>query len=209
MTLERLHLVTHTEASHHVDGLVGGWFDSELTPHGQQQATRIAEVLAERIGSGPVGVHSSDLARARQTAAPIADRLDVEVLTDARLRERSFGEAEGRPQQWLRERAIPVPEGADLLTHHDGPAGAETRGQLAQRLYAVLHEILAEPREHLVIVSHGSATSYLILAWLGVPVAAAGRGFFRLDSGSITTLAPSPAHQSHNVLTVNETVSSE
>lgn len=208
MTLERLHLVTHAEATHHVDGLVGGWFDSELTPRGREQADRIAAVLEERIGHWPVRVHSSDLARAQQTAAPIADRLGVEVLPDARLRERSFGEAEGRPQQWLRERVIPVPEGADLLTHHDGPAGVETRLQLAQRLFAALHEILVEPCNHLVIVSHGSATSYLIMAWLGVPLEAVGRGFFRLDSGTITTLAPSPAHRSHTVLSVNEPLTS-
>ena len=32
--MTRVFLVTHTEATHHVDGLVGGWFDSELTARG-------------------------------------------------------------------------------------------------------------------------------------------------------------------------------
>lgn len=100
---------------------------------------------------------------------------------------------------------IPVPEGGDLLSHHDGPDGVETRGQLVERLFAALADILADPCEQLVIVSHGSASSYLVSAWLGIPREAAGRGFFHLDSGSISTLAPSPAHQTHNVLSLNET----
>lgn len=88
-------LVTHTEAQHHVDGLVGGWFDSELTPRGHKQVVCVAAAVAERIGTSAVRLYSSDLRRAHQTARHIADRLGVNVTTDDRLRERSFGEAEG------------------------------------------------------------------------------------------------------------------
>ena len=46
-------VVTHPEATHHVEGLVGGQFDSTLTPRGERDAAAIAAALRDRIdGSG-------------------------------------------------------------------------------------------------------------------------------------------------------------
>ena len=44
-----IYLVTHPEATHHTDGLVGGWFDSDLTTRGVEQAGAIAESLVRRL----------------------------------------------------------------------------------------------------------------------------------------------------------------
>jgi probable phosphoglycerate mutase len=203
--MRHIYLVTHPEAQHHVDGLVGGWHDSVLTARGHQQAERIADVLASRIGSGPVEVYSSDLRRASQAADRIARRFSVEVRTDARLRERSNGEADGRPQAWLDERRIPLPQYGDRLGHHDGPAGAETRLALVERLYPALDDIVRRPATNQIIVSHGSASSYLIAAWIGMPMMSTDRVFFPLTSGSITTLRRNDTHFSHQVLALNET----
>ncbi|GAA1567296.1 histidine phosphatase family protein [Kribbella hippodromi] len=200
-----IYLVTHAEARHHVDGVVGGWYDSVLTVRGGLQAERIADVLQSRIGAQAVEVYSSDLRRASQTAERIARRFSVEVRTDARLRERSNGEADGRPQAWLDERRIPMPEDGDRLGHHDGPAGAETRLALVERLYPALDDILRRPVENQVIVSHGSASSYLIAAWIGMPMRSTDRVFFPLASGSITTLRRNDTHHSHQVISLNET----
>ncbi|ADB29768.1 Phosphoglycerate mutase [Kribbella flavida DSM 17836] len=203
--MRHIYLVTHPEAQHHVDGIVGGWHDSELTPRGRLQAECIAEVLASRIGQQPVEVYSSDLSRASQTAERIAQSLAVEVQTDPRLRERSNGEADGRPQAWLAERRIPLPEYGDRLGHHDGPAGAETRLQLVERLYPALADILRQPVAHQIVVSHASASSYLIAAWIGMPKTSTDRVFFPLTAGSITTLRRNDTHHSHQVVTLNET----
>ncbi|MEV6283603.1 histidine phosphatase family protein [Kribbella sp. NPDC051770] len=203
--MRRIHLVTHPEAQHHLDGLVGGWFDSELTERGRLQAGRIAEVLAGRVGGRVVEVWASDLRRAAEAAEVIGRRLGVGVTTDARLRERSNGEADGKPQAWLEERRVPLPEFGDRLGHHDGPTGAETRRELVQRLYPVLEEILRQPVQEQVVVSHGSASSYLIAAWIGMPMEATGRGFFPLKAGSITTLVRNDSHFSHQVVALNET----
>jgi probable phosphoglycerate mutase len=200
-----IYVVTHPQAQHHVDGLVGGWHDSVLTARGHQQAERIADVLASRIESAPVEIYSSDLRRASQAAERIARRFSVEVRTDARLRERSNGEADGRPQSWLDERRIPLPGYGARLGHHDGPAGAETRLALVERLYPALDDIVRRPATNQVIVSHGSASSYLIAAWIGMPMTSTDRVFFPLTSGSITTLRRNDTHFSHQVLTLNET----
>ncbi|MEU4196625.1 histidine phosphatase family protein [Kribbella sp. NPDC026611] len=203
--MRTLYLVTHPEAQHHVDDVVGGWHDSALTERGRQQAERIADVLADRIGPQPVEIYSSDLRRTTETAERIARRFNVEVRTDPRLRERSNGDADGRPQSWLAERRIPLPESGDRLAHHDGPANAETRLQLVERLYPALADILTQPSENQIVVSHGSASSYLILAWLGMPMRSTDLGFFPLTSGSITTLHHNDTHHSHQVLSLNET----
>ncbi|MDX6258929.1 MAG: hypothetical protein QOH84_617, partial [Kribbellaceae bacterium] len=200
--MRRIYLVAHAEAQHHVDGVVGGWYDSQLTARGRVQAERIAEVLAGRIGSEAVEVYSSDLRRASQTAERIARRFAVGVRADERLRERSNGEADGRPQAWLDERRIPLPEYGDRLGHHDGPAGAETRLALVQRLYPALDDIIRRPVVNQIVVSHASASSYLIAAWIGMPMTSTDRGFFPLKSGSITTLVRNDTHFSHQVVTL-------
>nr|WP_133803335.1 histidine phosphatase family protein [Kribbella sp. VKM Ac-2527] len=203
--MRHIYLVTHPEAQHHVDGIVGGWHDSDLTARGRLQADRIAEVLASRIGLQPVDIYSSDLNRASHTAERIARRFSVDVQTDARLRERSNGEADGRPQAWLAEHRIPLPEYGDRLGHHDGPAGAETRMALVERLYPALDDILRRPVANQIVVSHGSASSYLIAAWIGMPMTSTDRAFFPLTSGSITTLLRNDTHYSHQVVSLNET----
>lgn len=38
--MRHLYVVTHTEATHHVDNIVGGWHDSQLTPNGKRAARR-------------------------------------------------------------------------------------------------------------------------------------------------------------------------
>lgn len=203
--MRTIYLVTHPEAQHHVDGLVGGWYDSELTERGQLEAERIADVLVERIGERPVEVSSSDLRRASEAADRIARRFSVEVRADTRLRERSNGEADGKSQEWLDERRIPLPEYGDRLGHHDGPAGAETRLALVERLYPALEDIISSTVETQIVVSHGSASSYLISAWIGMPMLSTDRGFFPLKSGSITTLRRNDTHFSNQVVALNET----
>ncbi|MFI9771920.1 histidine phosphatase family protein [Streptomyces sp. NPDC052415] len=49
--MRTLYVVTHPEATHHVEGVVGGWHDSQLTPVGVRAAVSIAQALQ---GPGPV-----------------------------------------------------------------------------------------------------------------------------------------------------------
>src|SRR5699024_1708890 len=77
------YVVTHPQSQHHVDGLVGGWFDSELSALGAQQAGLIASELRRRIPNGAaVEVFSSDLRRTRATADAIAQALSASVEAD-------------------------------------------------------------------------------------------------------------------------------
>ncbi len=136
-------MVTHPEAEHHIAGLVGGWHDSVLTERGRAQATAVARRLRGLIpGGAGIEVVSSDLLRTRETADIVAAELDVTPALDERLREKSYGAAEGRPQQWLDERFIAPPAVGDRMHHREGVDGAETRHDIASRIYAAVDDIL-------------------------------------------------------------------
>ena len=126
-----IYVVTHPEATHHVDGVVGGWHDSDLTAQGRRDAEAIAEALGRQLGGRNIEVFSSDLLRARRTADAIATTLNTVPFLDPRLREKSYGVAEGRQQSWLDERFIPPPAVGDRMSHDEGIPGAETKAAFA------------------------------------------------------------------------------
>ena len=71
--MRTLYVVTHPEATHHVEGVVGGWHDSPLTPAGVRAAGAIARALRARIPDGAeVELFSSDLLRTVRTAEEVA-----------------------------------------------------------------------------------------------------------------------------------------
>lgn len=204
--MRNIHVVTHPEATHHIDGLVGGWFDSDLTDRGRAHAEQIAEALAGRIPANtPVEMFSSDLIRARHTAEIVAKRLGIDVSLDADLREKSYGEAGGRPQAWLDERFIPPPAAGERMRHDEGVPGAETKWQQAVRAYSALDRVLRSNVENQIVVTHGGTATFLIAAWIGMPVDSAGFVSFRVSSGSITSLREDDYFHNRGVVHLNDT----
>jgi 2,3-bisphosphoglycerate-dependent phosphoglycerate mutase len=197
--MKAIYVVTHAEATHHVDGVVGGWFDSDLTERGSVQAEAIAASLAARTRGASLEVFSSDLLRARRTAETIARRLGTHVTIDPDLREKSYGEAEGKDLSWLRARSIPLPEFGERLRHDEGIAGAETRMDLAIRAYRAMRRIEELPGEQQVLVTHGGTTTLLIAAWIGMPIDAAGLVQFKVSAASISVLRKDNQNYSHQV----------
>ena len=184
-----IYVVTHPEATHHREGLVGGWYDSDLTARGLADAVSIARWIRGQIPAGvTTGIVSSDSLRARRTAKPISDAVGSAVTLDRRLREKSHGIAEGRPQRWLDEHFVPPPALGDRLNHDEGVPGAETKGDFAARVYSAMKSIIANPAEYQVIVTHGFVLTFVIAAWIQMPPESLGYAKFRSTPGSITTL---------------------
>jgi probable phosphoglycerate mutase len=144
------------------------------------------------------------LLRARHTAEIIATCLHTGVTTDPDLREKSFGEAEGKPQAWLRERRIPLPDKGERLRHDEGIPGAETRMDLAERCYRAMARILESPESNQIVVTHGGPATVLIVACIEMPLEAAGRVQFAVSSGSITVLRKDPWNFSHQLVELND-----
>ena len=185
-----LYLVTHPHAEHTEAGLVGGWHDSNLSERGLLDARLIAVELERRRGgkSRPLRITASDLARCSQTAEILAARLNAPVTLDPRLREISFGEADGRTTGWLNERQIPAPD--DNRLDHRGPIPWRRdapRGRTARRGMHCGTD--GGPRKHdHVVITHGYAQTFVITSWLQIPVESTGFVSFTPSPGSITHL---------------------
>jgi 2,3-bisphosphoglycerate-dependent phosphoglycerate mutase len=70
-----------------------GWRDTPLNGTGRRQAAELANRVA---AEPPTSLWASDLSRARETAEIVGRRLGLPVKLDARLREASRGDWEGR-----------------------------------------------------------------------------------------------------------------
>ncbi len=198
-----IYLVAHGEARHHVEGLVGGWYDSDLTELGQRQAQAVASRIAQLVGEAPVEIYSSDLRRAAQTAAPIAQALQAKVTHWSDLRERSYGVAGGRTDAWLEERFVPAPEDG-RLDHRDGLDEAETKREFATRIYRAMDQIAESQGSTQVVVTHGYAVTFAIAAWIRMPLEAVGWVNFRSSAAGISRLSEDDRWLNRNVLSLND-----
>ena len=187
--MKEFFIVTHTQATHHIDRLVGGCYNSDRTEQGKTDAIACGKRLLE-LGLDGIPIISSDLARTRQTAEAIGECLGSPIRHDARLREMSFGDAEGRPVADVGG-AIPSHDGDNRLDFCN-EFGGETKRELASRLYEVMEEIISETRA--IICTHGYATTFLIACWIGMPIESVGYVNFRVRPGSITHLVEDDLH---------------
>lgn len=158
--------IQHCQSQQHVNGMMGGWNDWELTELGFQQARRLAERLAPELAGQSVKLLSSDLKRAAQTAAPLAERLGLEVEYRPALRELNGGPRMlGKSKAWYREHR----ENAGFLVDERPLPGMETRRELYSRLEPVCREVLARAEDTVILVSHGGALMAWSILWLGLP----------------------------------------
>lgn len=108
MTARRLVLLRHGRTASNAEGRFQGHLDVELDDVGHAQAAAAAEALGEWLADdaarGAVRLVSSDLARARQTAEPLAKALGVETVLDPALRERDGGTWQGLLRHEIAER---------------------------------------------------------------------------------------------------------
>ncbi|GAB3133242.1 histidine phosphatase family protein [Amycolatopsis stemonae] len=201
-----VYVVTHPEATHHVENRVGGWFDSALTARGRLHAGAVAARLYELVPrTARIALYSSDLRRAVETASPIARLFDVEPTLVRDLREKSYGQASGRSQAWLDERFVPPPATGERLDHDEGIEGAETKLEWVTRVYRAVDGIRAAAGEHQVVVTHGGSLSWVVAAWLGLPVTACAYASFRASAGGITVLHEDDRFGNRTLHTLNDT----
>jgi probable phosphoglycerate mutase len=82
--------------------------------------------------------------------------------------------------------------------------GAESRAELAQRIYAAVDDIVSRPSEHQIIVTHGHAFSFAVAAWIKMPLEALGYALFKAPSGSITVLHEDDLYRGRLVLRLGD-----
>jgi ribonuclease H / adenosylcobalamin/alpha-ribazole phosphatase len=182
----RLYLVRHGETAENARMSYLGIRDEPLNERGMWQAYRAAEALSQfplRL------IVSSPLRRAADTATRIQEASGVELITDMRLAEGSFGRWEGL----TRDEVLRLgPKDAEMLAQWESdPSYAPPEGEsLEDQQKRVVQFIDELQQEHenasIVMVSHVGPIKALLTAAMGIPLQASRRMF--LDPGTISVV---------------------
>lgn len=165
MPITRLYLVRHGQSAGNAEGRFGGHGPTPLSKLGERQARITAEALKKE---GISVVYSSDLARAVQTAQPLADLIGVSVNATQAFRERHVGVLEGLT---FDESKRDFPKDYYALVnrnvHHVITKGESYR-QLLRRTTGALWDILRRHQgEKIAIYSHTGAICFMTLHLMG------------------------------------------
>lgn len=153
------YLFRHGETDWNVVRRCQGHTDIPLNENGLKQV----EELAQKMQDVPLEIiFSSDLMRAAHTGNRVAQELNVPIHFDSRLREMSYGEAEGLiyhdaiskfgNEIWMKLSSF------KREFDHVGFPGGETRKESRERFLALLEEIIQQTgHQHIGISTHGGA----------------------------------------------------
>lgn len=180
-TLHPLVLVRHGESTWNELKLVQGQNnESNLNDRGREQAREAGRLLASQDFDA---ILSSDLARTTETAEIIAHELTLSITATGALRERSFGDFEGRPLRELTP-ALSGIEDHVVVDDHARPANGESLVELWRRVGDYV-ESLRERRldERLLLVTHGGTIHALRAYLAGEP--ALHHYWYRVENCSI------------------------
>jgi len=197
-----LYFVRHGEAVSNRDNRFGGWSDAPLTDLGHRQAIAAAGEMRRRA---PTVLVTSDLARARQTAQPIADMLGLEPRLEPGLRERSLGVFDGLS---FAEAETRYPDMWKSLTSRDPdavPDGGELADVVFGRVSSAIERILTDHAgERVAVVTHGLALfhAFSYICRLGAPTYD-HPVFVLVDNASITQVERRGAHW--RIVSINDT----
>ena len=179
--------VQHTEAVHHVNGMVGGSTDWPLTARGRRDARRIARKLRRELGHRPnLTLYASDMLRTTQTAEPIAKALGLPIVFVPEIRELKVGSAAGQSRAWLKEHQAPQ-AGTTFLDHRPLP-NAETWRELSQRVAGFVRQLEAAGNDA-IVVGHGGSLGCFVQRFLCHPKETSGEQvWFHGRAGSVHRL---------------------
>lgn len=195
-----VHLARHGETVWHDENRYAGSSDVGLTDLGRAQAETLGRWAA---GARPVAVYSSDLSRARITAAPAASVLGLDLHIDPRLREVHFGRGEGLTTAEMREQ---FPEALAEFHRHPGRSplpGGESGLDAVARAWPALEQINArhEPGPVLVVM-HSTLMRLVLCRLLDMPLDRYRSAFPSVVNAAITTISLGsnpPALHAYNV----------
>jgi probable phosphomutase (TIGR03848 family) len=139
-----------------------------LAPKGRSQAGVVAERIAA-LATPPSAVYASPLERTRETAAPIAAALGLQVRIERGLLEADVGE-------WTERSLARLSRRREWSTVQRWPSGfrfpgGESFAEMSTRsLNAVLGLVADHPGETIVAVSHADPIKAVVAAAAGIPL---------------------------------------
>ncbi len=165
-------LIRHGETAWNAERRLQGHIDIALNDEGLRQAEALGAALA---GEPLAAIVSSDLQRARQTAAALQAHHGLAVQSDSQLRERCYGAFEGRLYQdiaalypddyaaWQARRIDAVMP--------DGERAAESFRRFYTRCVAAIGQWAGRyAGQTIAVVAHGGVLECAYRAALGMPL---------------------------------------
>lgn len=195
-------IIRHGETEWNKTGRFQGHSDVPLSAEGRAQAAALGKnLLVDHVDA----IYASDLTRAMETAAPLAQRFGLEVISDPLLRELNFGSWEGRNFNDVNA------ENPDAMkTFYNDPErvnipDSEPFPEFQRRVAGRVREIVAQERgKRIVIVSHGASIRILFADILSMPIrsiwhvsqlnTAVNKIRFEDDGFAVVTLMNDTAH---------------
>jgi 2,3-bisphosphoglycerate-dependent phosphoglycerate mutase len=182
--MTRLCIVRHGETAWNAEHRVQGQLDVPLNDYGRRQAQAVAAALGKERFSV---IYSSDLGRARETAAPTAQALGMEVKIDPALRERHYGIFQTLtyadvklkyPEDYARfERREP---------EYDFRTGESLRAFYERSVKCMTAIAAAHPEENVLVFTHGGVLDKLYRFVTGLSISAPRE--FRIPNCGINRL---------------------
>ena len=166
-----IYLVRHGETVWNRQGRLQGQKDSPLTTLGLRQARQVGEILRGLLGAGAdLPLITSPLGRAWQTAVIITEVLEREpdeLRHDERLKERNYGDFEGKTGEEL---SRDLPEAFAQFRMQD-PNYQIPGGESLVQMDARIGQWLAAqpPARPRVVVCHGITSQVLRGLYLDLP----------------------------------------
>lgn len=151
--MTRLCLVRHGETDWNLEGRYQGQSDVPLNGNGLRQARALAKSLR---GLQFAALYTSDMQRASQTAAALAEQFNLVPVKDTRLREIHQGEWEGQLAVVIKKRYNELWDSRFTDPQNVRPPGGESVAEVSARVTEALDDIArAHPEENVLVVSHG------------------------------------------------------
>jgi len=150
VTITRVHLLRHGEVHNPRGVLYGRLPGYGLSERGHAMARRVADTVADR---DIVHVGSSPLQRAQETAAPVAEKLGLEIVTDDRVIE--AGNVFEGLTLGVGARSLAHPRHWKHLRNPFRPSWGEPYAEQVVRIREAMDDVADEVAGHeAVIVSH-------------------------------------------------------
>lgn len=159
------YIVRHGETEWNVAGKLQGHANSELTTNGIIQVESLREEIKDIHFEA---IYSSDLSRTKKTAEILNIERKLAINTTKLLRERSFGEHEGKKGNIYRKEIRNLIEIYKKLADEQKKKykypGVETDEEIISRFIVFLRETAtAYPDKKVLIVSHGGAMATFLI----------------------------------------------
>jgi broad specificity phosphatase PhoE len=179
-------LMRHGHSQANAQGLIistsqRGLADYGLSPEGESQ---LEQRVTDWPWPAPTRILHSDFLRTTETAARVAQRFDLVLYPEPRLRERHFGEFEGQP-----DKRYPEVWALDARDPAHRRFGVESVASVAERMQGVIASLERElSGETILLVSHGDPLQILLTALEDRPLSQ-HRDREALAPASVTPLA--------------------